>query len=141
MSVITDAIKVAKKYYNENTYYHAMRVAAYVVNDNTIPEERIERCVALAIMHNLQEDTEFDYFRDTSQDTYDSYIKKCLELLTRDKEKDTYESYLSNIKNNYNSYPEAYWVKLADMKDHLSETDTLTDRLKDKYLKALPCLL
>lgn len=141
MSMITDAIRVARKYYDESTYYHAMRVAAYVVNDNSIPKERIERCVALAIMHDLAEDTEFDYFRDSSQDAYDSYIKKCIELLTRNKEKDTYESYLSNIKNNYNSYPEAYWVKMADMKDHLSETGTLTDKLKEKYLKALPYLL
>ena len=140
MSSITEANKVAREYYDDSTYYHALRVAAYVVNDNSIPKEKIERCVALAIMHDLVEDTEFDYFRDSSQDAYDSYLKKCLELLTRDKEV-TYESYLSNIKKNYNSYPEAYWVKMADMKDHLSETETLTDRLKEKYLKALPCLL
>ena len=62
-------------------------------------------------------------------------------MLTRDKEKVSYEAYLSNLKSNYNSYPEAYWVKMADMKDHLSETETLTDELKEKYLKALPCLL
>ena len=84
---IINAIKVAREYYDIDTYYHAMRVAAYVTNDNTIPEERLERCVVLAIMHDLQEDTEFDYFRDSSQDDYNSYIKKCLELLTRNKEK------------------------------------------------------
>lgn len=42
MSVITDAIKVARKYYNKNTYYHAMRVVAFVVNDNSIPREKLE---------------------------------------------------------------------------------------------------
>lgn len=141
MGMITDAIKVARKYYDENTYYHAMRVMAYVVNDNSIPKEKMERCVALAIMHDLQEDTEFDYQRDSASNAYDAYIKKCLELLTRDKEKISYEDYLSNIKKNYNSYPEAYWVKMADIKDHLSEKATLTDKLKEKYLKALPCLL
>lgn len=141
MSLIEDAIRVARQYYDENTFYHAMRVAAYVVNDNLIPKSKMEKCVALAIMHDLMEDTEFDYFKDSSEDGYDSYIKKCLELLTRDKEKVSYEAYLSNLKSNYNSYPEAYWVKMADMKDHLSETETLTDELKEKYLKALPYLL
>lgn len=126
MSMITDAIKVARKYYDENAYYHAMRVAGYVVNDNLIPKEKMERCVALAIMPS---------------NVYDAYIKKCLELLTRDKEKVSYEDYLSNIKKNFNSYPEVYWVKMADMKDHLSQKATLTDKLKEKYLKALPCLL
>ncbi|MDF2885564.1 MAG: hypothetical protein K0R54_6138, partial [Clostridiaceae bacterium] len=29
----------------------------------------------------------------------------------------------------------------ADMKDHLAQTETLTDKLKEKYLKALPYLL
>lgn len=140
MSMIVEAIKVARKYYTESTYYHAMRVAGYVVNDNLIPRDKTERCVALAIMHDLQEDTDFDYRRD-SANSYDAYINKCLELLTRDKEKVTYEDYLSNIKKNYYSYPEAYWVKMADMKDHLSEKATLTDKLKEKYLKALPCLL
>lgn len=141
MNMIEDAIKVARKYYDESTYYHAMRVAGYVVNDNLIPKDKMERCVALAIMHDLQEDTEFDYQRDSANNAYDAYTKRCLELLTRDKEKTSYEDYLNNIKKNYNSYPEAYWVKMADMKDHLSETETLTERLKEKYLEALPYLL
>lgn len=141
MSMITDAIKVARKYYNDRTYYHAMRVMAHVVNDNSIPKEKMERCIVLAIMHDLQEDTGFDYLKDSSEDLYDSYTEECLKILTRDKENVSYEDYLSNIKSNYNSYPEAYWVKMADMKDHLSETETLTDELKEKYLKALPCLL
>ena len=141
MSMITDAIKVARKYYNDNTYYHAMRVMANVVNDNSIPKEKMERCIVLAIMHDLQEDTEFDYLKDSSEELYDSYTEGCLKVLTRDKENVSYEDYLSNIKSNYNSYPEAYWVKMADMKDHLSETETLTDELKEKYLKALPYLL
>lgn len=142
MGVIEHAIKVARKYYDETTYYHVMRVAAYVVNDNLIPGGRVmERCVVLAIMHDLQEDTEFNYLKDSGEDFYDTYIEKCLELLTRDKEKVSYEDYLKNIKDNYNSYPEAYWVKMADMKDHLSEKDTLTDKLKEKYLNALSCLL
>ena len=141
MSIITYAIRVARKYYDESTYYHVMRVAGYVANDNLIKEDKLDRCTAIAIMHDLVEDTDFNYFRDSTQEEYDSYNEECLKLLTRDKENISYEDYLINIKKNYNSYPEAYWVKMADMKDHLLETDTLTDKLKEKYLKALPCLL
>ena len=35
----------------------------------------------------------------------------------------------------------AWWVKIADMKDHLAQRDTLTEKLRDKYLEALPHLL
>ena len=141
MNIIIAAIKAAKKYYNKENYYHAMRVAAYVAENNLIPKDMKEKCVALAIMHDLEEDTSFEYFRDIYEICYDTYIENCICLLTRDKEVVPYEDYLSNIKDKYNSYPEVYWVKIADMKDHLSETDTLTNTLKEKYLKALPCLL
>lgn len=140
MMDIIQAIRVAREYYDIDTYYHAMRVAAYVANDNTIPEDKREKCVILAIMHDLQENTCFRYYSDDNWVPYDSYLDRCLELLTRDKD-NSYEGYLQEIKNNFNSYPEAYWVKMADVKDHLSETETLTDELKEKYLKALPCLL
>ena len=49
--------------------------------------------------------------------------------------------YIKNIKENMVLYPEVYWVKIADMKDHLAQTDTLTDKLKEKYIEALPYLL
>ncbi len=141
MDIIEDAIRVARKYYDDDTYYHAMRVAGYVTNNNLIPKDKMEVCVALAIMHDLIEDTDFNYFRDTDQEIYNTYIEKCLEILTRDQENSSYEDYLNNIKKNYNSYPEAYWVKMDDIKDHLCQTETLTDKLKEKYLKALPYLL
>ena len=40
MSLIRDAIKVAREYYDDATYQHAMRVAAYVTNDNLIPDDK-----------------------------------------------------------------------------------------------------
>lgn len=141
MGLIEDAIKVAREFYDDEKYYHAMRVAAYVVSDNIIPHGNVETCVALAIMHDLQEDTEFDYNNNYDFATYNSYINTCLNLLTRDKENQSYEDYLKDIRDKYNSYPEVYWVKKADIKDHLVQKETLTDELKEKYLKALPCLL
>lgn len=102
----------------------------------------MDKCVALAIMHDLLEDTIFNFEEDFEYVFYDrEYFKECLDLLTRDKGKETFENYLRRIKNNYNSYPEAYWVKLSDIKDHLKQTDTLSSELKKKYYDTLPILL
>ncbi len=136
MSLLRDAIKVAREYYEDSTYQHVMRVAAYVANDNLIPDEKKDNCMVLAIMHDLLEDTEFDI----SSFNMNYGMKECLKILTKDS-KSTYEEYIKHIKDNYPYRPEAYWVKLADMKDHLAQTDTLTDKLKEKYLAALPYLL
>lgn len=136
MSLIRNAIKVAREYYDDSTYQHVMRVAAYVANDNLIPNDKKDDCVALAIMHDLLEDTEVD----VSTLPIRFYLQNCLNILSKDS-KSTYEDYIKNIKDNYTSYPEAYWVKLADIKDHLSQTETLTDKLKEKYLSAIPHLL
>lgn len=142
MGLVVNAINVARKFYDEVTYYHAMRVAGYVINDNLIPEDKVEVCVALAIMHDLIEDTNFDYENDFKNkfDYCFYHFEECLNLLTKDKEK-TYEEYLQNIKDNYNLYPESYWVKLSDIKDHLEQKSTLTDEMKKKYYDALPILL
>lgn len=138
MSTFSNILKISEKFYDEETFYHAIRVTVNVVNDNLIPADKLENCINLALMHDLLEDTDF------SLDDYGTYfdyrIKTCLILLTKNKE-DTYEQYLMNIKENYANYPEAYWVKLADIKDHLIQIETLTDELKEKYLKALPYLL
>lgn len=136
MSLIRDAIKVAREYYDDFTYQHAMRVAAYVANDNLIPDDKKDNCMVLAIMHDLLEDTEFDI----STFTINYYLEDCLEILTKDSES-TYEEYIKNIKDKYTYRPEAYWVKLADIKDHLCQTETLPDKLKEKYLSAMPHLL
>lgn len=141
MGLIEDAIRVARKYYDENTYQHAMRVAAYITQDNLIPDDKMETCVVLAIMHDLLEDTDFNFANDFGLHGFRFYILNCLKILTWDKKNDTYCDYLINIKEEYDRYPEAYWVKLSDMKDHLTQTETLTDKLKEKYLKALPSLL
>ena len=136
MSLFRDAIKVAREYYDDSTYQHAMRVAAYVANDNLVPEHKKDDCVILAIMHDLLEDTEFDL----SKFNMNSGMKDCLQILTKDAEI-TYEEYIKHIKDEYPYYPEAYWVKLADIKDHLNQTETLTDKLKEKYITVMPYLL
>lgn len=137
MNLIGQAIQTARKYYDENTFYHAMRVAAYVADDNLVSNSDKDNCIVLAIMHDLLEDT--DYKID-EHSIINHRMEECLKLLTKD-ESVSYNDYLKNIKENYVTYPEAYWVKLADMKDHLSLTDTLTDKLKEKYLSGMRYLL
>ena len=140
LSSIKFALIIAAEYYSKETYNHAIRVAGYIASNDIIPEEQKEDCFALAIMHDLFEDTEYDghglhlYFSE-------EFIN-ALKLLTKPKNMD-YIRYIKDIKNTQHIYWKelAYWVKLADMKDHLAQRETLTDRLKEKYLNALPYLL
>ena len=68
-------------------------------------------------------------------------IAKAEELAKHFLDEKTYEEYIHSIKEIQEIYPEVWWVKLADMKDHLSQRETLTQRLKDKYTNALAILL
>lgn len=137
MSLVGYALRMAKQYYEPKTYEHALRVAGYVAENPMIPDDKMDNCVALAIMHDLIEDTKYSGGGFGAE--Y-SYFEECLNLLTRPKDMD-YLKYIKKIRDFSNIRPEAYWVKMADMKDHLSQTETLTDNLKEKYLKALPYLL
>lgn len=137
MSLVGYALRMAKQYYEPKTYEHALRVAGYVAENPMIPDDKMDNCVALAIMHDLIEDTKYSGGGFGAE--Y-SYFEECLNLLTRPKDMD-YLKYIKKIRDFSNIRPEAYWVKMADMKDRLSQTETLTDNLKEKYLKALPYLL
>ena len=130
------ALRMAKEYYPKDTYDHAMRVMQYVADNEMIPYEYREDCLVLAVMHDLLEDTEY------IASSLPEYTRKALILLSKPKDMD-YIEYIKDIKNT--SYINwrmcAWWVKLADMKDHLAQRETLTERLRDKYLEALPYLL
>lgn len=139
MSYIGYALRTAKDFYDQKTYDHALRVAGYVADNDNIPDDKKDRAITLAIMHDLLEDTAYD-MKDFPLTEISTYIKTCLELLTMEND-DTYLRYIKRIADNKLCCPEAYWVKLADMKDHLMQRETLTDKLKEKYLEALPYLL
>lgn len=146
MSLIGYALRMAKQYYEPKTYDHAMRVATYVADNPTIPNDKMDDCIALGIMHDLIEDTEYakrvkdDLYNPNSNLTEDKHFFNCLTFLTKEVGED-YIEYIKNIRESADEMPEAYWVKLADMKDHLAQTETLTEKLRDKYLEALPYLL
>jgi len=135
MSLIGYALRMAKQYYDLNTYEHVLRVAAYVADNKMIPDNIMDNCISLAIMHDLVEDTCYKKF---------NIVPLALQCGIENITKRRYEEYVDYIKRivrNKDICPEAYWVKLADMKDHLAQTETLTDKLKEKYLAALPYLL
>ena len=87
-------------------------------------------------MHDLLEDTDYD------PSNLPKNFKKALKLLTKPDEVN-YNDYCEKIHYlNFKRYGLCAWfVKLADMKDHLSQVDTLTPRLKEKYLSGLRYLL
>lgn len=130
------ALHIAKQYYDESTYNHVLRVMQFIADNEMIPMEYKEECIALAIMHDLCEDTIYE------GDELPNNFRVALALLTKPKYMN-YIDYIQGIKDNNDTSSGkcAWWVKLADMKDHLSQTETLTDRLKEKYLAALPILL
>lgn len=136
MNLIGYALVMARKFYDVETYNHAIRVATYVAENPMIHEENMEDCIALAIMHDLWKKTDFP--KNTIKN--ELQFKSCLTLLTKSQDMD-YITYIKNIKECADTNPEAYWVKVADIKDHLSETDALTEKLKEKYLVALLYLL
>lgn len=51
MIEIENALKIAREYYNEDTFYHAMRVAAYASNSNLIPKNKKYMCVWLLLCY------------------------------------------------------------------------------------------
>lgn len=133
---ISDALRIAKKHYDDKTYSHALRVAGYIAENETINPEYRDECICLGVMHDLLEDTEF------SAVGLPENFYKALKLLSKPEDM-PYDDYCKMIQETgYTNWRMcAYWVKLADMKDHLNLTDTLTDKLKEKYLSGLRHLL
>ncbi len=139
---VQEVINICKKYYNEKQFAHAERVAnyisemEYIIND----DELFKLCRQLAFAHDLIEDTDCSY----SEFEEDLDLKIGLAYITCSAP-NFYEDYIHAIKNiaiRGDFVGRAVWfVKLADMADHLNLKDTLTDKLKVKYLNALSILL
>lgn len=141
--------ELCKKYYEPSTYEHCVRVAKYACA-NTCVEDWDDYSITIleasALLHDIIEDTPFwfspsirhKYFEDSVHGDLFDEIRQIVEILTKDAD-ETYGAYCQRIKDSNNEY--AYVIKLADMKDHLSLTDTLTPRLAAKYLDGLRYLL
>lgn len=140
---VDKALEFIKGKLDEKTYTHSIRVANYAIENpifnccrGLIKEDLL---YIIALLHDVVEDsnTTFSEISDTLK-MDEIFIKRTLGRLTKSKLED-YNTYITKLRESNDIY--AYIVKLADMKDHLEQTGTLTDKLKEKYLKALPILL
>lgn len=140
LSLITNTVELCRKHYKPETFNHCLRVAYYAVN-NICLESIDDKLSAylVGLCHDLLEDTDVS-LNDIlmSTDDYTGLNKMALEALTKNKS-ETYIEYIRRLKASECHI--AYIVKLADMKDHLIQKETLTDKLKEKYWEALPELL
>lgn len=138
----TGMFELCYLYYDEKTMEHAKRVAneakslcklfklPYANWDNFVYQ--------LGLAHDLYEDTTIKQGA-----WFDNDFEENLQLLTKEKDVD-YNDYIAKIRGMAASNPKympAYIVKLADMHDHFAQADTLTDKLKNKYMAAMPYLI
>ena len=112
---------LAHVYYDEKTYEHACRVVKYVAENDLIPIDLLDSCMILAIMHDLLEDTVY-----TPDETIPEDLVSALKLISKPDDMD-YIDYIRQIRDTHGvPWREcAYFVKLADMKDHLMQKETL----------------
>lgn len=126
MSLIGYALRTAKQYYNPDTYKHALRVASFVADNIFIPDSKMDNCIALAIMHDLEEDTNWDKNKCYE---LDEYLKESIGLITRKKN----VSYIEYIKK----YQRKYGVVSRSIlgKDCGYERSFSTDRYINRQIK------
>ena len=130
-------------YYDEKTMEHAKRVANEAKNLCNLFKLPYTNCndkfvYQLGLAHDLYEDTTIKQGA-----WFDNDFEKNLQLLTKEKDVN-YNDYIAKIRGMAASNPKympAYIVKLADIHDHFAQVDTLTDKLKNKYVAAMPYLI
>lgn len=138
---VINTIGLCQSLYKPETFQHCLRVARYAYENvflETEEDKILGFCIGLC--HDLLEDTDAtvgDIYNVISDPTIE-WIEDVMTSLTR-QQGESYEDYIRRLKESSNKI--AYAVKLADMKDHLTQKDTLTEQLKEKYWAALPELL
>lgn len=120
------------KYYSKKKISHATRVAEYAA----IKAEEIHlnstRAYIIGLAHDLLEDTECSEEELTAaigETNYNSVV-----LLTKSNNQE-YEDYIRKIIESKDSY--AFIVKQADIKDHMTLTKSLSEKLLNKYAPVL----
>lgn len=138
---ISSVLRLCASAYKLETYMHCLRVAEYAANNVVVKdgEDSRETAYILGLCHDLLEDTEVTLEHISEATGYSlGFLENVLGALTKQSD-ESYVNYIQRVKSNSSFY--TYIVKLADMKDHLTQVNTLTDRLKEKYWEALPYLL
>lgn len=142
---ILKIIRFCEKHYDAETFAHAMRVAC--ISTTLSNKDDNGDLFISALCHDLIEDTDvtLDDLRTTLSSSLSSFDRdytcciSAIECVTRNKETETYKEYIKRIKESTNS--DAQIIKIADLKDHLEQKDTLKENLKERYIDALCELL
>ena len=137
MDSLVKLIPLCLKYYPKKKMAHALRVAEYAykaAKDITLISPYDAYLVGLA--HDLIEDT--DCPQDKLQEILGTDLFSAVVILTKD-DKDDYDEYIHSILDSGDKL--AILVKRADMKDHFMQTETLTEKLRDKYLPVVGLFL
>lgn len=146
---ILEALDLVKKNLSNEIFEHSVQVAIYAESIcNSIDYDKdTEDVSVVAILHDILEDALNDDTKIMIRPILDSELStvqyQALNLLTRAKD-EPYVDYIKRIKilSLSTEFGEiAYIVKMADMKDHLTRIETLTDELKEKYIKGLSLLI
>ncbi len=117
-------------------YEHTKRVVNYaydiVMRESCDPDEEV-LCVVLAYLHDVIEDGS-ERAEECIHEYFGNTVLDYVSLLTHRKDEETYPEYIDRVL----AGPRAVqYVKRADMKDHLCQKETLTPKLKEKYLGVL----
>lgn len=129
---VNKLFNLAVQYYPKKKLAHALRVAEYATAKASALKMDTTKTYMVALAHDLLEDTECpkeDLMSILGIESYNSVV-----LLTKDVQ-ENYEDYIHKILDAGDGY--AFVVKQADMKDHMTLTDTLTEKLRDKYIPVL----
>lgn len=132
IKAVGNLFNFAVEYYPKEKLVHALRVAEYATAKAEALRLDKTRTYMIALAHDLLEDTNCpkeELMSILDKDNYNSVV-----TLTRIPQ-ETYENYIHRILDADDEY--AFIVKQADMKDHMALTDTLTEKLRDKYIPVL----
>lgn len=139
MEKLLNVFNLCRYWYDDETFDHCLRVALYAASNPCVIDGYDKNlCIMLAMCHDLLEDTSCKIEEIVKAIGGERSVTEVMDLLTR-REDEEYAAYIIRLKHSNNRY--AYAVKLADMKDHLNQRETLTDYLRKKYWEALPELL
>lgn len=126
---LDELVRLAEKFYPKKKFIHATRVATYAMEKAILRRDiKPEEAYAVGLAHDLLEDT--DCTPDELLEAIDSYLVGDVLVLTKADEEE-YGQYIMNIVETGSDL--AKLVKGADMKDHMMQYDTLTDKLWSKY--------
>lgn len=137
MDELVKLMPLCIQYYPKKKMAHALRVAEYAYD--AAKEAHLVSpydAYLVGLAHDLIEDT--DCPQDILQEILGTDLFSSVVILTKD-DSDKYEKYIQSVLESKDKL--AIVVKKADMKDHLMQTETLTEKLRDKYLPVVGLFL